>query len=305
MATILISGGTGLLGTALSKQLIEKGYSVIVLSRNPGAIKNTQKNLSNARWDIKKKEMDIIALQEADYIIHLAGAGVMDKKWDPAYKKEIVDSRVESSKLITETLEQHTNKVKAVISASAIGWYKPGDHLHTEDESADTGFLGETCRLWEESMAPVKQLGKRLITFRIGIVLGKTGGALAEFIKPLKFRIAAILGNGKQVISWIHIDDLCRMFIFAIENTNTEGIYNAVAPEPVTNKKMTLALAKKMWGRFYLPVHVPAFILKIMLGGRSIEILKSAAVSCKKILETGFYFRFEKIDQAAGELTTP
>lgn len=292
-----------MVGTALSQLLTEKGYRVIVLTRNPSALKSPHKNLSYARWDIKKKEIDIRAIQEADHIIHLAGAGVMDKKWDSTYKKEIVDSRVESAKLIAGSLQKNDNKVKAVISASAIGWYSPGNNLHTEDEPADPEFLGETCRIWEESIAPVKQLGKRLVTFRIGIVLSKKGGALVEFIKPLKFRIAAILGNGKQVISWIHIDDLCKMFLHAIENNNIAGVYNAVAPTPVTNKEMTLTLAKKLRGKFYLPVYVPSFILKIMMGGRSTEILKSANVSCQKILHTGFTFGFEKMEHAAEDLT--
>ena len=225
MATILITGGTGLVGTALSRSLIEKGHTVIVLTRNPYSLISTDKHLSYARWDINKKEIDLPAIQDADYIIHLAGAGVMEKKWDTAYKKEIVDSRVESSGLLIDHLTKHTNKVKAVISASAIGWYRPGNNLHTEEEPSDQGFLGETCRLWEESIQPVQQLGKRLVTFRIGIVLSKKGGALAEFIKPLKFRIAAILGNGQQMISWIHIDDLCKLFIYAIENNHLEGTF--------------------------------------------------------------------------------
>ena len=302
MATILITGGTGLVGTALSKSLIEKGHNVIVLTRNPSSLISADKHLFYAHWDINKKQIDLPAIQEADYIIHLAGAGVMDKKWDITYKKEIVDSRVESANLLVDHLTKHTNKVKAVISASAIGWYRPGNNLHTEEEPSDQGFLGETCRLWEESIQPVQQLGKRLVTFRIGIVLSKNGGALAEFIKPLKYRIAAILGNGQQIISWIHIEDLCNMFIYAIENNNLKGSYNAVAPEPVTNKEMTLALAKKISGKFYLPLHVPAFILKLMLGGRSIEILKSAAISCKKILDTGFTFHFKKIEKAVDDL---
>ena len=300
MQTVLITGGTGLVGKELRRYLVSKGYKVIVLGRQL-AMGNRQqaiKNLSFAKWDVKKKEIDITALQQADYIIHLAGAGVMDKKWTEDYKKEIISSRVNSAKLIVESLKNNTNKVKAVISAGAIGWYQPGENIHTEDEAADDNFLGQTCKLWEESMEPVVQLNKRLVKLRIGIVLSKDGGALKEFITPLKFGIATILGNGKQVISWIHIKDLCNLFLFAIENEQLNGVYNAVAPKPVNNKTLTLALAEKMKGKFYLPVHVPAFILKLMLGGRSIEILKSSAVSCKKILDAGFNFQFNNIETA-------
>ncbi len=301
MQTVLITGGTGLVGGALSRLLLDKGYRVIILSRSK-AMSSTnsiiQSNLSFAYWDIKKQEIDIAALQAADYIIHLAGAGVMDKKWTATYKKEIVSSRAESAKLIVDSLRDNTNKVKAVISASAIGWYNTGENVHTEEEPADDSFLGETCKLWEESMEPVTQLNKRLVKLRIGIVLSKDGGALKEFMNPLRFGIAAILGSGKQIISWIHINDLCNLFVYAIENEQLYGVYNAVAPNPVNNKTLTITLAKKMKGKFYIPVHVPTFILKLMLGGRSIEILKSIAVSCKKIQDAGFNFQFKTIETA-------
>jgi uncharacterized protein len=308
MQTVLISGGTGLVGTALGKHLINKGYKVIVLSRHLPNGEQTgiaNSNISFAKWDVKKQAMDIAALQQADYIIHLAGAGVMDKKWTEEYKKEIVDSRVNSSKLIVASLQQHPNKVKAIISASAIGFYGKDEEqpkAFTEDAPANNDFLGETCKLWEESMQPVVQLTKRLVQLRIGIVLSKDGGALKEFIAPIKMGVAAILGNGKQMISWIHTDDLCRMFLFAIENENINGVYNAVAPAPVNNKTLTLTLAKKMKRLFYIPFYVPTFILKLMLGGRSIEILKSTTVSCKKIIATGFNFQFENIETALGDL---
>jgi uncharacterized protein len=281
---------------------------VIVLSRqlpNAGEAGVANSAISFAQWDVKKQVMDIAALQQADYIIHLAGAGVMDKKWTVEYKKEIVDSRVNSSKLIVASLLQHPNKVKAVISASAIGFYGKDEEppkVFTEEVPADKNFLGETCALWEESMQPVVQLNKRLVQLRIGIVLSKDGGALKEFMTPVKMGIAAILGNGKQMTSWIHIDDLCRMFLFAVENESMTGVYNAVAPLPVNNKLLTLTLAKKMKRLFYIPFYVPTFILKIMLGGRSIEILKSTTVSCKKIIAAGFNFQFENIEKALGDL---
>lgn len=299
---ILITGGTGLVGKTLSNALLAKGYKVIVLSRN---LKPASENLGYALWDIKKQEIDIAAVQKADHIIHLAGAGVVEKKWTGAYKKEIVESRTESSRLIVEALTNNENKVKTIISASAIGWYgadsvpvKP----FTETDPADDSFLGQTCKAWEESIEPVTSLGKRLVKIRTGIVLSKEGGALAEFKKPIHLGVAAILGNGKQVVSWIHIDDLCRMLIAAIENEMMQGSYNAVAPLPVTNKTLTLVLANKMNGKFYIPIHVPAFVLKIMMGQRSVEVLKSATVSCKKIMDTGFKFNYTNIETALENL---
>ena len=302
--TVLITGGTGMVGKALTNSLVKKGYKVIILTRNAGG-KRQQEHVHYATWDVTKQQIDIAALQTADYIIHLAGAGVVEKKWTVAYKKEIQDSRTESSKLIIDALKNNENKVKAIISASAIGWYgadtepvKP----FTEDAAADISFLGATCKLWEESIEPVIGLGKRLVKFRIGIVLSNDGGALAEFKKPIQFGVAAILGNGKQMVSWVHINDLCKLFISGIENENLSGSYNAVAPNPVSNKTLTISLAKAMKGKFYIPMHVPSFVLKIMLGQRSIEVLKSTTVSCKKILDTGFEFTFKTIEAALEDL---
>lgn len=307
MQTIMITGGTGLAGRALTNALIEKGYGVVILTRNIPK-KQAQNNTRYALWNIPSQSIDVKEVQNADYIIHLAGAGVVEKKWTAAYKKEIIDSRIKSSELLVNTLKCHSNSVKAVISMSAIGWYG-ADHLpgtgtdgFTENDPPESNFLGETCRLWEESIDPVTTLGKRLIKLRTGIVLSNEGGALAEFKKPLRFGIAPILGNGKQVISWIHIGDLCRLIIYAIENENISGVYNAVAPGPVSNRSLMLALARSVRGIFFIPIYVPGFILRIMLGQRSIEVLKSARVSCKKIKDAGFVFLFPSLDAALKNL---
>jgi uncharacterized protein len=304
MSTVLITGGTGLVGKALSHALLAKGYEIIILSRGQKN-KEVQPGISYARWDIKKQYIDVSAIQKADHIVHLAGAGVVEKKWTEAYKKEIRASRIESSRLIIEALRNNENKVKTVVSSSAIGWYgedtEPVKPFVEGDPPADN-FLGQTCKLWEESIEPVTGLGKRLVKFRTGIVLGNEGGAYAEFKKPVHLGIAPVLGSGRQVVSWIHIDDLCRMFIAAIENENMHGSYNAVASLPVTNRQLMLTIANTIKGKFYIPVQVPSFVLKIMLGDRSIEILKSATVSNKKILDTGFRLHFENIEDAIKNL---
>jgi uncharacterized protein len=305
MQTVLITGGSGMIGKALTTHLIDKGYYVIVLTREAPTEKPVKSNMEYAFWNIKTQSIDIDAVQKADHIIHLAGAGVVEKKWTDAYKAEIKESRTESSKLIISTLKNNPNKVKTVVSISAIGWYGgdiEGEKAFIETDPADNSFLGNTCLLWEKSIEPVEAINKRLVILRAGIVLSNTGGAFIEFKKPVRLGIAGILSTGKQVVSWIHIDDLCRLFIYVIENEKLSGSYNAVAPEPVTNKTLTIELAKKMNGKFFIPIHVPSFVLKIMLGDRSIEVLKSATVSCAKIKQTGFTFLFPTIDMALQQL---
>jgi uncharacterized protein (TIGR01777 family) len=301
MATVLITGGTGLVGTHLTRLLIDKGYHVVILTRRRK--ESGKNNLSYAIWNVEAQTIDEEVIKQADYIIHLAGAGVAEKRWSAQRKQEIVESRTKSAALIAKALTEIPNKVKAIISASAIGWYgadtaETRRRGFTEDAPADKHFLGETCRLWEESIDAAGKPGRRIVKLRIGIVLSEEGGALKEFTKPIKVGVASILGSGEQVISWIAIDDLCRMFIYTIENEKLSGAYNAVAPKPVTNKELILALAKKLRGKFFIPVHIPAFALKIALGEMSVEVLKSATVSSSKIQQSGFTFLYPSITAA-------
>ncbi|MHA4846654.1 TIGR01777 family oxidoreductase [Flavitalea antarctica] len=304
METVLITGGTGLIGKMLTKMLVAKGYQVIVVTRKP---LGPEHNLRYAGWDVDKGTIDETALKEADYIVHLAGAGVADRKWTAKRKQEIIDSRVKSGELLVAKLQQIPNKLKAFISASAIGWYGedpvvPNPSPFKEEDKHDDSFLGETCYLWEKSLDPLNNSLIRLVKLRTGIVLSNDGGAFAEFIKPVRMGVAGILGNGKQIISWIHIEDMCRQYIYAIENTRLSGVYNAVAPHPVSNKELMLKLAKKSKGSFYIPVNVPVFVLKIMLGERTVEILKSTTVSTDKMKRQGFTFLYPSIDAALTEL---
>jgi uncharacterized protein len=304
MRTILITGGTGLVGKRLVQQLLQKNYEVIILTRKLTNLAH-QMNVSYSLWDVNEGKVDLNALKKADAIIHLAGAGVMDKKWSDGYKKEIEESRTKSSLLLINTLKEIDHKVKVLVSASAIGWYgedKIPNHYFTENEKADEAFLGIVCKKWEQSVEAAEPMGIRVCKLRTGIVLSNDGGAYKEFKTPLKFGIAAILGSGKQMVSWIHIDDLCRQFIFALENENMSGSYNAVAPKPVNNKTLTLEIAKNVKGKYYIPIHVPGFVLKIMLGGQSIEILKSTTVSCEKIKAAGFTFLYPSIEAAVEEI---
>ncbi len=308
MSTILITGGTGTIGSRLVERLLEKGYEVIVVTRDPSR-QTAKAGVSYVSWDIDRQTIDADAVSKANHIIHLAGAGVGDKRWSRARKQEILQSRTQSCALIVKALQEIPNKVETVVSASAIGWYGPDttrslQNGFSEDAPADAAFLGDTCRRWEESIDPVMSLGKRLVKIRTGIVLSNEGGALVEFKKPLKAGIAAILGNGRQMISWIHVDDLCSMYIYAIEHPELQGVINGTAPYPVSNQDLTLALAKQMRGSLFIPVYIPAFVLKIVLGEMSIEVLKSATVSAGKMLKAGFNFAYPTLSTALRQLVT-
>lgn len=311
MATILITGGTGLIGSSLTELLLEKRHKVIILTRNLKKAVDRQtadERLTYARWNAEEQSIDRDAIEKTDYIVHLAGEGIVDKRWTEKRKKQIVQSRIQSSGLLIKALKEIPNGVKAVVSASAIGWYGPDksgkkiSHRFIESDSHDQSFPAEVCKWWEESIQPVTSLGIRLVKFRFGVVLGNNGGALAEFKKPVRFGIASILGGGSQVISWIHVDDLCRLITFAVENDKIEGVYNAVTPNPVTNKELILKLAKKMRGKSFIPIHVPGWVLRAILGEMSIEVLKSTTVSSEKIQQTGFQFLYPQIDAALNDL---
>jgi len=304
MQTVLITGGTGMIGQALAKQFITNGYEVIILSRSPK--RSSRLHLSYAKWDIEKGEIDLEALAKANIIVHLAGEGVADKRWSEKRKQAIVDSRVNSGNLLVKALSENNHQLKTFIAASAIGWYGPDtaaslEHGFVETDAPDNSYLGNTCQLWEQSTAAVASMGIRLVTLRIGIVFNKKGGALAEFLKPAKFALAAILGNGKQIVSWIHQADLCKMIQYAIETPAVQGVYNAVAPNPVTNKKLVITIAKNTYP-IYFPSFVPGFLLKIILGEMSIEVLKSAKVSAQKIQDAGFVFDYPNVEEAIIDL---
>lgn len=291
---ILITGGSGLVGTRLSEMLIDQGYEVAHLSRKPSKFSRYK----TFRWDIKEGYIDENAITYADYIIHLAGAGVADEKWTEERKQEIVNSRVESANLLYSCLQKKEHHVKGFISASAIGIYgDSGDQLVSEESILGDDFLAEVCKAWEASAWQVTNIGLRTVILRLGIVLSNEGGALPLLARPVKMMAGAPLGSGKQYMSWIHIDDACRLFIRAIEDPHIEGVYNAVAPHPVTNKEFTKELAEVMHKPLVLP-KVPEFALNLVLGKKSEVILSSQRVSANKVLHTGFTFEYNYLDEA-------
>ncbi|HEU4553217.1 MAG TPA: TIGR01777 family oxidoreductase [Chitinophaga sp.] len=306
METVLITGGTGFVGQALTHLLTEHGYHVIVLSRQPHTHTNSGNSLlTYARWDLRQQTIDIAAVQAADFIVHLAGANVGAHRWTAAYKKEILESRTQSSQLLFNTLQQHPNKVRKFISASGTGYYgeNPGAATpFTETDPPADDFLGSTCQAWEAGALQMQQLNKDVVIFRTGIALNRNGGAMKEFYKPLRFGFATILGSGEQWVSWIHLHDLVRLYFNAIVNPQLTGIFNAVAPQPVRHKELIMTMAKAAKGNSFIPVHIPAFALKLAVGEMSTEVLKSTLVSSRKIQELEFQFSYPDIQQAMEQL---
>jgi uncharacterized protein (TIGR01777 family) len=304
---VLIAGGTGTIGKSLVPELIKAGYRLVLLTRKKKVPADTEQ-CCYRYWNPTGEAMDSNLLEGVHTIINLAGSGVMDQRWTSAFKKEILQSRVRTAEWLIAGLNKHSHQVQTWINASAIGWYGPDREPHqpfVETDAPYPDFLGNTCVAWENSTNIVESMGIRVAKLRIGIVLSPHGGAFAEFVKPLRFRVAPILGSGSQMISWIHANDLSRIIIHLMEHRNLNGIFNAVAPHPVTNRQLMLTLANMMYGKVFIPINVPAFALKIMLGESSIEILKSTTVSADKILKTGFEFQFQKLEAAIPSLINP
>lgn len=291
MKNILITGGSGLVGKQITSLLERKGYAVAWLSRSPQ--RNKQKSFS---WDVDQFTIDQEAINWADGIIHLAGEGVADKRWTASRKKAILESRTRSSALLQQAMEKAAQKPQAFVSASAVGFYgfNTGDALMDENGPAGNDFLAQVVIAWEDQVKKIEALGIRTVMLRIGIVLDSKGGALVEMLKP---PVAAPLGSGQQWMSWIAIQDLARMFLFALEHENVRGIYNAVGPKPATNEELTQKAAKKV-GKFYVGMGVPGFALKLVLGEMAQMVLGGNKVSAKKIQEAGFEFRYPNLEEA-------
>lgn len=297
---VLITGGSGLIGSELSQLLLERNYEVVLLSRNP---KKTGKGITAYKWDIGKRYIDPEAFAGTNFIVHLAGADVAEKRWTESRKKEILNSRVNSAGLLYQYLKENPHSVEAFISPSGISYYglETGQQKLTEESDPGDDFLAEVTKAWEQSADKIAALGIRTVKLRIGIALSGKGGALAALAKPVKFGIAAPLGSGNQIMSWIHISDLCNMIIFAMENDHLKGTFNAVAPNPVSNKTFTKEIAKTLkMPNFFPPV--PGFMLRAMLGEKASIVLEGADVSSRKIEAAGFSFAYPELKAALHNL---
>lgn len=295
---ILVTGATGLIGSRIVRNLQQRGHAIKILTRDPSRVKNAEAFY----WDIETGQIDAKCLEGIDTIIHLAGAGIADKRWTKKRKQEIVDSRVQSTRLLFKTIEDNVVKIETIISASGAGYYgNRGDDILTEESSNGTGFLAECCKQWEDAIDEGNKFCERVIKLRIGIVLTRHGGALVELEKPVNFFAGAALGSGKQWIPWIHLYDMISIFEKVVEDQSYKGVYNTSSPFPVTNSEFTRAMARKLF-RPVWPVNVPEFILKAMLGEMSEIVLISDRNSAQKLLNAGFQFRYPALDDALTEI---
>ena len=291
MAKILVTGGTGLVGRRLTALLTEKNHEVRILSRNP-------KNENEFKGDYSKGFLDDKAIENIDYIIHLAGAGIADKRWTKERKKVILNSRVATANLIFDKIKAQNIPLKGFISASGSNYYgaQTTAKVFKESDAVGTDFLGQVCLKWEAAANQFKDLNIPVTILRTGVVLSKTGGALEKMRTP----IVSPLGSGNQYMAWIHIDDLCNLYTKAIEETFV-GVYNAVSPEFHTSKTFSKALAKAIKSPF-LPIAVPGFLLKLVFGELAIILLHGSRLSSDKIKEKGFIFKYKELALALKNL---
>lgn len=295
---ILITGASGLIGSKLIRSLQEKGHHVSVLSRSPEKIKGVKA----FHWDVENKQIDKNAFTGIDTIINLAGAGIAEKRWTNSRKQLIVDSRVESVKLLYKAISENRAPVTTFISASAVGFYGDrADEILTETSSNGSGFLAECCQKWEDAIDEGTQLNIRIVKLRIGLVLARQGGALQEMARTVNFFLGAALGSGKQWMPWIHLTDLISIFETAVDNPEYSGTYNACSILPVTNSEFTRILARVLF-RPVWPVNVPEIVLKTILGELSTVVLNSNRTSSQKLVNMGFKFRYPGLKDALKEI---
>jgi len=297
--TVLITGGSGLIGRYLTSLLLGEGYRVSHLSRKQDQFGRVRVY----RWDPGRGILDPAALEGIDYIIHLAGANIGERRWTKAGKAEIINSRVESAKLLFRVVKETVIPLSAYISASATGYYGAvtSEHIFTENDPPADDFLGTTCRLWEDAADLFSGSGIRTVKIRTGVVMEKNGSALKRMLIPARSGLFPVVAGGKQYIPWIHISDLCNIYLKAIEENSMKGAYNAVAPEHVTHREfmhaLTLALGKR---GFYPPM--PGFLLQIAMGEMSDVVLKGSRVSAEKIKKAGYSFKFDNLPYALKDI---
>lgn len=287
---ILITGATGFIGSRLTKLLLEKEHTIHYLTTSKNKLVE-ELNYKGFYWDIKTMEIDTKCFDGVDVIIHLSGATIA-KRWTKAYKKELIESRVLTTNLIFNAIKENKFPIKHIISASGTAIYPESyDRVYNEESSEEANdFLSTVVKQWEQSVDKFKELSIKVSKIRTGVVYANHGGAFQEMIKPIKFGLGSIMGNGRQIQSWIHIDDLTQIYCFILEN-NFEGTYNAVAPNSITNKNLTYLVAKKLGKPLFLP-NIPECFMKLVLGEMSILLFSSKNLSSQKIQNLGYKFRY-------------
>ncbi|MFT5724187.1 MAG: hypothetical protein ACI9JN_001304 [Bacteroidia bacterium] len=299
MYTVLITGGSGLIGKHLSQVLTDKGYSVRFLGRK----KHNHVPYEQFVWDIHAGTIDDEAFRNLDFIIHLAGANISEGQWTQSRKQEIIRSRVDSTNLLYEGVKRNKVDLKAIIASSAIGFYGAVTNatVYAETDAPASDYISQVCVEWEQGTKPFNEIPTRLVTMRTGVVFTQTGGPLGKMVAPIKYGIGSALGKGSQYLPWVHIDDLCAIFVQGIENPQMVGVYNAVAPEHVTNAEVTKAIAQAIGRKIWLP-NIPSFVLKLIFGEMAVIFLEGSRVSANKIQETGFAFTYPTVAKALTNL---
>lgn len=295
MSKVIITGGTGLVGKALTNLLLSKGFEVFVLTRNQ---KQANQFTNYSFWDVENEIIDEQLIKSTDYIIHLAGEGIADKRWTSSRKKQILESRTKPLELICKVLKNNPNQLKAMVSASGVGYYGAitSEKVFTETDEAATDFLGKTCVDWENAVNKFTELGVRTVKLRTGIVLAKEGGALPKMMMPFRYGFGSAIGSGKQYVPWVSLNDLCNMYLFAIENNQIQGSFNAAIEDETTNLILSEAIAESLNKKIWLP-NVPALVLKMMFGEMANLLLFGNRVSNKKITSQGFVFDDNNLEQ--------
>ncbi len=297
MKNVLITGGSGLVGKKLTHMLLEKGFRVAWLSREEDFSGKVPKYF----WDYTKNEIDEEALRRADIIVHLAGENLADGRWTSNKKEEIISSRVKTTELILDSLKKLNKKPEAFISASAIGIYgnQTSEKIFTEDDMpAANDFLALVCREWEQaSQRLAHELNCRLVILRTAMVLSPDSKAFKKMYLPAKLGVGAPLGNGNQYLSWIHIQDLCNLYINAIQDETMHGIYNAVAPHSITNREFMRTFSRVLHRPTLLP-RIPGFLIRLMMGEAADMVLGGSRISSAKVQNTGFSYQYPHVDEA-------
>ena len=297
---VLITGATGVVGKEIVKLCLLKNIQVHYLTTDSSKLKQ-EENYKGFYWNPKQNEIDEACFKDVDAIIHLAGATI-SKRWTASYKKKILDSRVQVTKFLFESLKKQDHKVTEFIGASAIGLY-PDSLTNYYDETykgVSQSFLGDVIWQWESAMDSFSVLGINVAKIRIGLVLAKDGGALPQIIKPIRFGVGAPFGSGQHWQSWIHINDLARLFLFVLKH-QLEGVYNGVAPNPVTNVEFTKTIAKTLNRPLILP-NIPKNIMQLVLGEMHLLLFESQRVSSKKVEDLGFEFKYHHLQPALQDL---
>lgn len=292
---ILLTGSTGLIGSALSEHLQAAGHKVYPLYRNPSAEKKHY-------WFPEEKRIHLDEATELDAVIHLAGENIADSRWSQQKKDRILNSRVAGTQLLTEALSRLQHKPELLISGSAIGYYgDTGDSIVDEDSSIGSGFLSDIASRWEDATQAAQDAGIRTIHIRTGIVLSPDGGVLQKMLTPFSMGLGGVVGNGKQYMSWISIDDVIRIITAMLGNTELSGAYNLVAPEPVSNYTFTKTLGRTLHRPTISPL--PAFAARMLFGEMADALLLSSSrVSSSRLQALGYTFIDNNLEHALKRL---